>query len=147
MLLLLAGSLVAVSLPGCAGSSGGKSAPRPVAVRTRDASPTLGIVAGKRITKHDVDSVLAYAPPAIRESYMKDPEQFQGLVERIVQQEMLYLAAKTQLISNVGYLAIDLALDQKEQPLVVELNARGGLGIQLARDLALLRGELGEELR
>jgi len=94
MLLLLAGSLVAVSLPGCAGSSGGKSAPRQVAVRTRDASPTLGIVAGKRITKHDVDSVLAYAPPAIRESYMKDPEQFQVLVERIVQQEMLYLAAK-----------------------------------------------------
>lgn len=53
--------------------------------------------------------------------------------------QILLIASKTQVLSNVGYLAVDIVLDQKEQPLVLELNARGGLAIQLANGAPLRR--------
>jgi len=51
--------------------------------------------------------------------------------------EILKIAATTQVISNLGYLAIDIVIDKNENPLVLELNARGGLGIQLANQAPL----------
>jgi peptidyl-prolyl cis-trans isomerase C len=105
--LSLAACLLTAGLWSCAGSSGGKTSafrgPRPA----RDPlNPTLAVVAGKPITRHDVDSVLATAPAAIREDYLQDPEQYQLLVERIAQQQMLYLAAQRAGIeSDSGYLA------------------------------------------
>lgn len=51
--------------------------------------------------------------------------------------DMLMIALKAQLISNLGYLAIDIVLDKNEEPLVLELNARGGLGIQIANQAPL----------
>ena len=88
-----------LALWGCAGSSGGKSsASRGPRVWTPGKADSLGtvvaIVGGRRITRHDVDSVLAAAPPTIREEYLDDPEQYKELVNRIVQQEAIYLAAK-----------------------------------------------------
>lgn len=54
---------------------------------------------------------------------------------------ILLLASRVQRISNVGYLAVDIALNRHENPLVLEMNARGGLSIQLANRVAL-RGRL-----
>lgn len=50
---------------------------------------------------------------------------------------ILLLASRVQRISNVGYLAVDIALSKSEQPLVLEMNARGGLSIQLANRVPL----------
>src|SRR5437867_3563642 len=69
------------SAPGVSGPSG------------RDTGPTLAIVGGRRFTMRDVDSVLASAPPSIREEY-SDPEQFKSLVERLAQQWALFLEAR-----------------------------------------------------
>jgi len=96
--LSLAGILLAFGLCGCAGSSSeakksASSAPGVSGPSGRDTGPTLAIVGGRRFTMRDVDSVLASAPPSIREEY-SDPEQFKSLVERLAQQWALFLEAK-----------------------------------------------------
>lgn len=54
---------------------------------------------------------------------------------------LLLMAVKTQLASGLGYVGVDLVLDGKKGPLVLELNARPGLSIQIA-NLASLRTRL-----
>jgi alpha-L-glutamate ligase-like protein/uncharacterized protein (TIGR02421 family) len=56
-------------------------------------------------------------------------------------EEMLLIAAKTQLITNLGYMAIDLAIDKNVGPVLLEINARAGIGLQIA-NLAPLRSRL-----
>lgn len=46
--------------------------------------------------------------------------------------EVLLLAAKTQMITGLGYAGIDIVFDGKEGPMVLEVNARPGLSIQNA---------------
>ncbi len=90
---------LAFGLWSCAGSSGGKTStshgPQVWKPGKPDPSgPVVAIVAGRRITKHDVDSVLALVPATIREEYLEDPGQYKQLVDRYVQQEAIFLAAK-----------------------------------------------------
>lgn len=47
-------------------------------------------------------------------------------------QQMLELAARCHDMTGLGYLGADLVLDRKRGPLLLELNARPGLSIQLA---------------
>lgn len=47
-------------------------------------------------------------------------------------QELLELAVECQTTSRVGYMGADIALDRDRGPVVVELNARPGLSIQIA---------------
>ncbi len=54
---------------------------------------------------------------------------------------LLLMASKTQLVSGLGYVGVDLVIDGKKGPLVLELNARPGLSIQIA-NLASLRTRL-----
>ena len=46
--------------------------------------------------------------------------------------EMLLMAVKGFELSGLGYLGVDIALDRDRGPLVLEMNARPGLAIQLA---------------
>lgn len=55
--------------------------------------------------------------------------------------DILYLASKIQLIANLGYLAVDLAIDKSMGPVLLEMNARAGLNVQIA-NLAPLRRRL-----
>ncbi|MBD3330293.1 DUF1704 domain-containing protein [Candidatus Peregrinibacteria bacterium] len=55
--------------------------------------------------------------------------------------EILTIASKAQLITNLGYLAADICIDKNTGPVVLELNARAGLGVQIA-NLAPLRKRL-----
>lgn len=57
--------------------------------------------------------------------------------------DILHLASKTQFITNVGYLACDIAIDEKKGPTIIEINSHGGLAIQLA-NLAPLRSRLNK---
>lgn len=54
---------------------------------------------------------------------------------------ILQMAAKTQIVSGLGYVGVDLVIDGKKGPLVLELNARPGLSIQIA-NVASLRTRL-----
>ena len=56
-------------------------------------------------------------------------------------QEILYMAAKVQVITGLGYLGVDVAIDREKGPLIFELNARPGLSVQLA-NLAPLASRL-----
>ncbi len=53
-------------------------------------------------------------------------------------ERILQLAASCYEITNLGYLGVDIVLDKNLGPLILELNARPGLAIQIAND----QGEL-----
>ncbi len=51
---------------------------------------------------------------------------------------MLLIAAKTVDVTGLNYLGVDLVIDQEQGPLLLELNARPGLQIQIANQMGLL---------
>jgi len=55
--------------------------------------------------------------------------------------EILLVSSRIQQITNIGYLAVDFTIDQQQGPMVLEVNARGGLMVQLA-NLTPLRARL-----
>ncbi len=46
--------------------------------------------------------------------------------------EILLIASKVQMATNLGYMAVDIAIDRNMGPVLLEINARAGLGVQLA---------------
>lgn len=52
--------------------------------------------------------------------------------------EILHLCAKCYEMTQMGYLGADIVIDKLRGPLVLELNARPGLAIQIANDLGAL---------
>ena len=55
--------------------------------------------------------------------------------------EILNISSRIQQITNIGYLAVDIAIDQQMGPALLEVNARAGLMVQVA-NLAPLRARL-----
>lgn len=68
------------------------------------------------------------------------PDTGQDLSELVVPQwlAMLELACACYDMTGLGYLGVDLVLDQNRGPLLLELNARPGLSIQVANNAGLL---------
>jgi alpha-L-glutamate ligase-like protein/uncharacterized protein (TIGR02421 family) len=56
-------------------------------------------------------------------------------------EEILIIASRIQLITNLGYLAADICIDKNSGPVLLEINARAGLGVQIA-NMAPLRNRL-----
>jgi alpha-L-glutamate ligase-related protein len=52
--------------------------------------------------------------------------------------ELLTIAAKCYELSGLGYLGVDIVLDRIKGPLLLEMNARPGLSIQIANSMGLL---------
>lgn len=46
--------------------------------------------------------------------------------------DILLIASKAQLITNLGYLAADICIDKNSGPVLLEINARAGLQVQVA---------------
>ncbi len=53
--------------------------------------------------------------------------------------DILHLAVKAQVASGLGYLGADIAIDRDGGPMILELNARPGLSIQVANLTGLKR--------
>jgi alpha-L-glutamate ligase-like protein/uncharacterized protein (TIGR02421 family) len=53
--------------------------------------------------------------------------------------EILKISTNAQLATNLGYLAADIAIDRHAGPTLLEINARAGIGIQLANQKPLLK--------
>jgi alpha-L-glutamate ligase-like protein len=51
---------------------------------------------------------------------------------------VLELAVRASEVSGLGYVGVDLVIDAEQGPLLLELNARPGLGIQVAHQRGLL---------
>ncbi len=56
-------------------------------------------------------------------------------------EEMLLISSRIQQMTNIGYLAVDLTIDEEQGPVLLEVNARAGLMVQVA-NLAPLRARL-----
>ncbi|MED5431027.1 MAG: sugar-transfer associated ATP-grasp domain-containing protein, partial [Pseudomonadota bacterium] len=54
-------------------------------------------------------------------------------------EDCLSLAARCYDLTGLGYLGVDLVMDRDHGPMMLELNARPGLNIQIAMDDGLLR--------
>lgn len=79
--------------------------------------------------------------------------QFHGIIENLPHggptaghkipywDEMLLICSKIQQITNIGYLAVDITIDEQMGPALLEVNARAGLMVQVA-NLAPLRSRL-----
>jgi alpha-L-glutamate ligase-like protein len=52
-------------------------------------------------------------------------------------QALIELSAKAQSVTEMGYIGVDLVIDKYLGPLVLELNARPGLAIQMANGCGL----------
>jgi len=55
--------------------------------------------------------------------------------------QILTIASTVQLVTNLGYMAVDICIDKNTGPVLLEINARAGLGVQIA-NLASLRKRL-----
>src|SRR5690606_26463271 len=53
--------------------------------------------------------------------------------------KILDIAVTCQEMTGLGYLGVDLMIDEKIGPLMIEVNARPGLAIQMANGVGLLR--------
>ncbi|MGD8844202.1 MAG: sugar-transfer associated ATP-grasp domain-containing protein [Desulfobacteraceae bacterium] len=53
-------------------------------------------------------------------------------------EKLLQLAAGCYELTGMGYLGVDLVIDAVKGPLILELNARPGLSIQMANQCGLL---------
>ena len=53
--------------------------------------------------------------------------------------DLLLIAARCYELTGLGYLGVDIVLDRVKGPLVLEMNARPGLNIQLANHMGLLK--------
>ena len=42
-----------------------------------------------------------------------------------------------QLVSKLGYVGVDIVIDKDEGPMILEINARPGISIQIANQLGL----------
>lgn len=51
--------------------------------------------------------------------------------------KVLDLAARASILARIGYLGVDIVMDHSEGPLLLEMNARPGLSIQLANNKGL----------
>jgi len=52
--------------------------------------------------------------------------------------DILYLCSQCYEMTQMGYLGADIVIDKQRGPLILELNARPGLAIQIANDLGAL---------
>lgn len=53
-------------------------------------------------------------------------------------EKLLKIAAQCNKITGLGYIGVDLVLDKEKGPLILEMNARPGLNIQIANRAGLL---------
>lgn len=75
-----------------------------------------------------------------RELVREHPDTEQTIVGLVIPHwdELLMIGAKACELSGLGYVGVDVVLDRERGPLVLELNARPGLAIQMANGNGLL---------
>lgn len=93
----------------------------------------IGIDIAKGVTTHaaQYNKILQELPHGIPVAGIQIPRW----------EEMLLIASRIQYITNIGYLAVDLTIDRELGPVLLEVNARAGLMVQVA-NLAPLRSRL-----
>lgn len=88
----------------------------------------------------DIESGRAVRAVQAGQPITHHPDTGQCLIDLVVPQwmAMLELACSCADMTGLGYLGVDLVLDRYRGPLLLELNARPGLAIQVANNAGLL---------
>ncbi|MEY4588934.1 MAG: hypothetical protein RL497_1010 [Pseudomonadota bacterium] len=89
----------------------------------------IDIKTGKAVNAIQNGGIIQYHP---------DTQQELSVLQVPAWQELLELACGCYDMTGLGYLGVDLVLDRDQGPLLLELNARPGLSIQLANKAGLL---------
>ncbi|MFC4993299.1 alpha-L-glutamate ligase-like protein [Rubritalea tangerina] len=89
-----------------------------------------------------IDLVTGRARSAVQfgRPVQRHPDTGRDLHELVVPewQSLVHLAAQTYEMTELGYLGADIVLDKELGPMILELNARPGLAIQVANNIGLL---------
>lgn len=92
----------------------------------------IDIASGKTLTAVHLTSVVTHHP---------DTGNAVSGIQVPFWRDMLLIAAKSFDMTGLGYIGVDIIIDREHGPVLLELNARPGLGIQIA-NLAGLRARL-----
>lgn len=94
------------------------------------------LAAGVRISTGTIVHAIWRGRPQPRQ-----PDTGAALLGRTLPQwvEILEVAAEAQRLSGLGFAGVDIALDARQGPIVMEVNRRPGLEIQVANAAGLLR--------
>lgn len=91
--------------------------------------------------KRKIPSIVDYDFEQIEETYdLENNLPLRG-VKIPFWDEILTMSVKAQIASGLGFSGIDVVIDREKGPMILELNARPGLGIQMV-NMAGLRGRL-----
>ncbi len=90
----------------------------------------IDIVTGKAISAIQFDRPIEKHP---------DTEKAFASLELPYWDQILALAARAYDMTDLGYLGADIVLQKDEGPMLLELNARPGLAIQIANDKGILQ--------
>jgi len=89
----------------------------------------INITTGEALNAVQYDAIVTHHPDTQKElALLKVPHW----------EEVIRLAAQCYDISGLGYLGADVVLDRDHGPMLLELNARPGLAIQIANGMGLL---------
>jgi len=89
----------------------------------------INITTGEALNAVQYDAIVTHHP---------DTQKELGLLKVPHWEEVIRLAAQCYDISGLGYLGADVVLDRHYGPMLLELNARPGLAIQIANGMGLL---------
>jgi len=90
----------------------------------------IDIVTGKAVSAVQFDRPIELHPDTDKELMSLEVPHWD---------EILELASGSYDMTNLGYLGADIVLDKSEGPMMLELNARPGLAIQIANSQGLLK--------
>lgn len=96
-----------------------------------------GLGAGVDLAKGEITHVAKY------NHVVRDLGEWDGIrgMKIPMWEEVLLIATKIQTLVTLGYLAVDIVIDEQSGPTLLEINARAGLKVQVA-NLAPLRDRL-----
>ncbi len=89
----------------------------------------VDIVTGKALHAVQFDRSIQYHP---------DTQKELALLEVPHWERLIYLASSCYEMTGMGYLGTDMVLDRDQGPMLLELNARPGLAIQIANGKGIL---------
>lgn len=87
----------------------------------------VDIVTGKTTSATQYNKVIKQLPGGIPVAGHQIPEW----------EKILRIASEAQLHANLGFLAVDIVMDENAGPVLIEINARSGLMVQIANRIPL----------
>jgi hypothetical protein len=118
---LLMGALLAALAVGCGGSASTGSRPQSGSGSTKvwkpaipdTAGPILAVVGGRKVTRHEIDSLITTAPQNVQDQ-LREFDSYRDVVDRVVSQEAILVAAKAAGVDKDPVYLAEVARTSRE---------------------------------